>query len=347
MQVIGDKSKTHFNSYEPTNKKQFPQVTFKPNDKDEYKTLTITNWGYTNIKGAKVCSDVQKVFRAFKTLIREHNIQNMIKFDNQSKRIIPKIKGGCRKGSTEVNAIGTCPDGFIPRLNKSNKICCIKKELTKSLAFKIIKEFENSKMVIPAGFVNKLKSLTNTKVKKIKECLNGKVRDPDTKRCVLKQKSPEAPRNEYRKYVAPGVKWANIENNSEIKTVVKNKVCQKGKDMNPVTKRCVKPKANKEKVNKVCEEGKVLNPITKRCVKPKVNKEKSNKVCEEGKVLNPITKRCVKVKEAKPKAKAFNCMTMKKDALQTMARSLGSGLVIKSSKKALCDDIKRLLKEIP
>ena len=73
------------------------------------------------------------------------------------------------------------------------------------------------------------------------------------------------------------------------------KECPEGKEINPVTKRCVN----------VCKDGQVRNPETGKCVastkktktepkkaEPKGAKEKE---CPEGKEINPVTKRCVNV----------------------------------------------------
>ena len=61
------------------------------------------------------------------------------------------------------------------------------------------------------------------------------------------------------------------------------KVCPRGKILNPTTNRCNK---------KVCPRGKILNPTTNRCNK---------KVCPRGKILNPTTNRCNKTKSTSAK----------------------------------------------
>ena len=76
------------------------------------------------------------------------------------------------------------------------------------------------------------------------------------------------------------------------------KECPEGKEINPVTKRCVN----------VCKDGQVRNPNTGKCVasakKPKAEpktepkaepKTAKEKECPEGKEINPVTKRCVNV----------------------------------------------------
>ena len=73
------------------------------------------------------------------------------------------------------------------------------------------------------------------------------------------------------------------------------KECPEGKEINPVTKRCVN----------VCKDGQVRNPETGKCVastkktktEPKKEEPKGakEKECPEGKEINPVTKRCVNV----------------------------------------------------
>ena len=78
------------------------------------------------------------------------------------------------------------------------------------------------------------------------------------------------------------------------------KECPEGKEINPVTKRCVN----------VCKDGQVRNPKTGKCIasakktntEPKKEEPKAvepkgakEKECPEGKEINPVTKRCVNV----------------------------------------------------
>ena len=55
------------------------------------------------------------------------------------------------------------------------------------------------------------------------------------------------------------------------------KECPVGKELNPLTKRCIK----------ICEKDKIRDPVTRRC----------KKKCPVGKELNPLTKRCIKICE--------------------------------------------------
>jgi len=77
--------------------------------------------------------------------------------------------------------------------------------------------------------------------KELKDCPEGKVRNPITKRCVNEKKAPKAK-------AAKATKETNAD---EVKEVIVKVVKE--------------PKAPKEL--KECPEGKVRNPITKRCIK--------------------------------------------------------------------------------
>ncbi len=92
----------------------------------------------------------------------------------------------------------------------------------------------------------------------MKECPEGKVRNPDTGRCV-----------KVKKECSEG----KVRNPDTGRCVKVKKECSEGKVRNPDTGRCVK-------VKKECPEGKVRNPNTGRCVKVK-------KEYPEGKVRNP------------------------------------------------------------
>jgi len=85
--------------------------------------------------------------------------------------------------------------------------------------------------------------------KELKDCPEGKVRNPITKRCVNEKKAPKT-------------KKAAEANADEVKEVIVK-----------VVKEPKAAKATKEL--KDCPEGKVRNPITKRCIKD-VNYKKSN-----------------------------------------------------------------------
>jgi hypothetical protein len=100
-------------------------------------------------------------------------------------------------------------------------------------------------------------------IKYIKECSDGKIRNPITGRCNTKKK---------------------------IKSI---KECSDGKIRNPITGRCNTKK--KIKSIKECSDGKIRNPITGRC--NTIKKIKSIKECIDGKIRNPITGRCNKVNE--------------------------------------------------
>lgn len=83
--------------------------------------------------------------------------------------------------------------------------------------------------------------------KELKDCPEGKVRNPITKRCINEKKAPKA-------------KETKETNADEVKEVIVKVV--KAPKAPAVPK---EPKAPKEQ--KECPEGKVRNPITKRCIK--------------------------------------------------------------------------------
>jgi hypothetical protein len=85
----------------------------------------------------------------------------------------------------------------------------------------------------------------------MKDCPEGKVRNPKTNRCIKIK---------------------------EVKTETKKeKKCPKGKVLNPKTNRCINIKEVKTetKKEKKCPKGKVLNPLTNQCIKIKSVKSKS------------------------------------------------------------------------
>ena len=81
----------------------------------------------------------------------------------------------------------------------------------------------------------------------------------------------------------PPVKRTRQVKSQQVKS---QKVCPPGKEINPLTGRCIKTKTQK-----VCPPGKEINPLTGRCIKTK-----TQKVCPPGKKINPITGRCIKIK---------------------------------------------------
>ena len=60
--------------------------------------------------------------------------------------------------------------------------------------------------------------------------------------------------------------------------VAATRECPEGKEINPVSGRCVK----------ICKEDEYRDQKTGKCVKPK-------RECPEGKEINPVTGRCVKI----------------------------------------------------
>jgi hypothetical protein len=102
------------------------------------------------------------------------------------------------------------------------------------------------------------KAKTPKTPKELKDCPEGKVRNPITKRCVNEKKAPKA-------------KETNEANADEVKEVIVKVVKEPKAPAVPKAPKAAKaPKELKE-----CPEGKVRNPITKRCIKD-VNYKKSN-----------------------------------------------------------------------
>jgi hypothetical protein len=81
-----------------------------------------------------------------------------------------------------------------------------------------------------------------------------------------------------------------------------DKECPEGKEINPLTKRCVK----------ICDKDKIRNPTTGKC--EKIKTEKIEKECPEGKEINPKTGRCVnKCKDGEVRdAATGKCVKIKK-----------------------------------
>ena len=93
--------------------------------------------------------------------------------------------------------------------------------------------------------------------------------------------------------------------------------CPEGKEINPLTGRCIKIKTLKQTTIKQkqptkCPEGKEINPVTGRCINIKTLKQptikqttikqqtmKQPKKCPEGKEINPLTGRCINIKTLK------------------------------------------------
>jgi len=94
-------------------------------------------------------------------------------------------------------------------------------------------------------------------------------------------------------------------------------------------------------LEKTCPEGKELNPISGRCIKIKTvkvkmvkEKVKKEKTCPEGKVLNPNTGRCVKVKSVKVNPKKVKTQKVKPEIMkpEIMKPACPEGEVLKCVK---------------
>jgi hypothetical protein len=70
--------------------------------------------------------------------------------------------------------------------------------------------------------------------------------------------------------------------------MIKIKSCPEGKELNPITKRCIKK----------CKDGEIRNVKTRMCEKKNnlnyLSLTPSSGKCPEDKEFNPITKRCIK-----------------------------------------------------
>jgi hypothetical protein len=104
-----------------------------------------------------------------------------------------------------------------------------------------------------------------------KDCPNGKVRDPVTKRCV-NILSPKKKIPVLKGFVKPD--------------------CKDGKVRDPVTKRCISLKTAMKR--NLINQPKLISPKKKVPVPAPV---KPN--CKDGKVRDPVTKRCISLKTAK------------------------------------------------
>lgn len=87
-------------------------------------------------------------------------------------------------------------------------------------------------------------------------CKDGQVRNPETGKCVASTKKTKTePKKEEPKKAEP----KKAEPKKEEPKGAKEKECPEGKEINPVTKRCVN----------VCKDGQVRNPETGKCVAAK------------------------------------------------------------------------------
>jgi len=146
----------------------------------------------------------------------------------------------------------------------------------------------------------------------------------------------------------------SISKSIQPKTSKSVKICPEGKEISPLTGRCIKIKTQKAKMQKekvpkpmpvpmqepvpmpapvpmqepapaqvkpakICPEGKEINPLSGRCIKIKTQKVRPVptqtkqqkvevkpavnpvKICPEGKEINPLSGRCIKIKTKKVK----------------------------------------------
>jgi hypothetical protein len=105
-----------------------------------------------------------------------------------------------------------------------------------------------------------------------KECPEGKILNPKTKRCIKDRTKTKDEKDDK-------VTKTKDEKDDKVKKQVK-KECPEGKILNPKTNRCIKDQTKtkdkkddkvKKQVKKECPEGKILNPKTNRCIKDNKN----------------------------------------------------------------------------
>lgn len=196
MKRLDTMIKTHDLNYEQTNKKSFGKVSFKSDDEDQ-PTITISNWGYIDIKGAKTIREIIGVVERFKQTAKK--LRDSIVYDHNS--VKPKSKKGenikeCDK-RTKTPENGLCPINYKPIPNqKINKICCHKMKKTEP-NIKMIKEikdlFKHYNMNIPPQTLKQLDSyLKNSSVPvvyNLNNDLNLPVYNNVKKKMVLKGKA--------------------------------------------------------------------------------------------------------------------------------------------------------------
>jgi len=126
----------------------------------------------------------------------------------------------------------------------------------------------------------------------------------------------------------------------DILTVDPVRPCPEGKEMNPITNKCIKKcksgyKRNSsfkcKKVIGECPDGKIYNPLTRRCVKKckdgyrHDSSFKCKKVigeCPDGKIRNPLTGYCVKkCKDGYSRNNKFRCVKTRKIRARTASLS--------------------------
>ena len=122
-----------------------------------------------------------------------------------------------------------------------------------------------------------------------KECPEGKEINPVTKRCVNVCKDGQVRNPETGKCVASTKKTKTEPKKEEPKRAEPKKAEPKKAEPKKAEPKKTEPKKEEPKgaKEKECPEGKEINPVTKRCVN----------VCKDGQVRNPETGKCVAAKK--------------------------------------------------
>ena len=275
----------------------------------EHKVIDIANNSSNDITMLK--KNIEDYFKNIneKELV---NINKKEKYINnyENKRIAENIQyGNYLSDKSELYKLFQTEKTKISLYNYLNLKCPIKNNIPSLYSYEDIQLID--RVIIPiiqqVNIKKNIKKVIDKDVKKVidKEikCPEGKEINPITGRCVNKCKDGEA-RDKFTgkckkvvNKVDNTIKVVNIDDGN-IKNVnvpiaitpnvVKNEIkCPEGKEVNPITGRCV---------NK-CKDGEVRDIITGKCKKVVVatNEDvvKKEIKCPEGKEMNPITGRCV------------------------------------------------------
>ena len=265
----------------------------------EHKVIDIANNSSNDITMLK--KNIEDYFKNIneKELV---NINKKEKYINnyENKRIAENIQyGNYLSDKSELYKLFQTEKTKISLYNYLNLKCPIKNNIPSLYSYEDIQLID--RVIIPrVPQVNTKKDVKKGVNKEIK-CPEGKEINPITGRCVNKCKDGEV-RDKFTgkckkvvNKVDNTIKVINIDNGNvnvavaTVPNVVKKEIkCPEGKEVNPITGRCV---------NK-CKDGEVRDIITGKCKKivgVATNEDviKKEIKCPEGKEVNPITGRCV------------------------------------------------------
>ena len=237
---------------------------------------------------------LKTIFQNEKTKI---SLYNYLKLKCPIKNNIPDLYTYENIELKERVIIPRSPVANVNKVNKNKKvpICPEGKEIN-PVTGRCVKVCEEGKVRDP--ITGTCKTIKKEKVAKIKKVVKSddeiKQDDPTVKKIKkvvkpddeIKQDDPTV--KKIKKVVKPDdeIKQDDPIVDTDVKVVnIKNTKCPEGKEINPITGRCVKK----------CEDGKVRDPITGICKTVKVDKLANIDAikCPEGKEVNPLTGRCV------------------------------------------------------